>query len=59
MVSDGRRAKSDKWKAGPLRERLAEQALELSGSMLIRSFVLDASLGSTKASGIEEPNGAS
>lgn len=53
-TSDNRRAKSNAWDIGELRQRLAEQALDLSGSVLIRSFVLDASLDSTKATGIEE-----
>ena len=53
-ASDNRRAKSNAWELGRLRQRLAEQALDLSGGVLIRSFVLDASLDSTQATGIEE-----
>jgi hypothetical protein len=53
-ASDNRRAKSNVWEIGELRRRLAAQAIDLSGSMLIRSFVLDTSLNSTKATGIEE-----
>jgi hypothetical protein len=52
-VSDNRRAKSRVWEIEQLRKRLASQAIDVSGSVLIRSFVLDASLDSTKATGIE------
>jgi hypothetical protein len=52
VSTDDRRAKSDAWNIDELRTQLAEQARELSGSMVIRSFVLDASLDSTKATGI-------
>lgn len=52
LPTDDRRAKSDRWKIDELRTQLAEQARELSGSMLIRAFVLDASLDSTKATGM-------
>jgi len=52
--SDGRRAKSNAWEIGLLRHRLAEQARELSGSVLIRSVVLDASLDSTQARGVDD-----
>lgn len=54
IASDDRGAKSRARNIDDLRTRLGEQARELSGSVLIRSFVLDASLDSTKASGIEE-----
>jgi hypothetical protein len=53
IASDERRAKSNKYNVDVLRTQLSEQARELSGSALIRSFVLDASLDSTKATGIE------
>ncbi len=53
-TSDNRRAKSNAWEIEELRQRLTAQAIDLSGSVLIRSFVLDASLNSTKATGIEE-----
>jgi hypothetical protein len=52
VSTDGRRPKSDAWNIDALRTQLAEQARELSGSMVIRSFVLDASLDSTKATGM-------
>jgi hypothetical protein len=52
--SDGRRAKSNAWEIGLLRHRLAEPARELSGSVLIRSVVLDASLDSTQARGVDD-----
>jgi hypothetical protein len=54
LAEDSRRAKSDRWNIDELRSRLAEQAESLSGSVTIRSFVLDATLDSTKATGIEE-----
>jgi hypothetical protein len=53
-TSDNRRVKTNAWEISQLQQRLAEQAVGLSGSVLIRSFVLDASLNSTKATGIEE-----
>ncbi|MGA2964093.1 MAG: hypothetical protein ABSD96_20695, partial [Candidatus Korobacteraceae bacterium] len=53
ITTDGRRAKSDGWNINELRCQLANQATELSGSAVIRSFVLDASLDSTEATGIE------
>jgi hypothetical protein len=56
-TSDNRRSKSIAWEIGLLRQRLAEQALDLSGGVLIRSFVLDASLDSTRATGIEGNDG--
>jgi hypothetical protein len=52
--SDYRRGKSDAWETRRLRSLLEEQAKELSGSVLIRSFVLDVRLDSTKATGIRE-----
>jgi hypothetical protein len=55
IATDDRRAKSRAHNVDDLCTRLREQARELSGSVLIRSFVLDASLDSTKASGIEKP----
>lgn len=51
---DSRRAKSDRWNVDDVRTYLAEQAEALSGSVTIRAFVLDASLDSTKATGIED-----
>ena len=53
IASDARRAKSDAIDISKLRQDLTEQATELSGGVLIRSFVLDASLDSTVATGIE------
>ena len=52
VSTDDRRVKSDTWNIHELRAQLAEQARQLSGSVLIRSFVLDASLDSTKATGM-------
>ena len=52
VSTDDRRAKSDARNIDELRTQLAEQARELSGSTVIRSFVLDASLDSTKATGM-------
>jgi hypothetical protein len=52
--SDYRRGKSDAWEINKLRSLLEEQAKQLSGSVLIRSFVLDVRLDSTKATGIRE-----
>jgi hypothetical protein len=52
ISTDDRRAKSGAWNIDELRTQLAEQARELSGSMVVRSFVLDASLDSTKATGM-------
>jgi hypothetical protein len=46
---DGRRAKSDAIDISKLRRELVEQAAGLSGGVLIRSFVVDASLDSTTA----------
>lgn len=57
-VTDTRRAKCDRWNIDELRSRLAEQAEALSGSVTIRAIVLDASLDSTKATGIEDEVGA-
>jgi hypothetical protein len=54
IPSDGRRAKSDTRDIQELRRQLAEQAAELSASALIRSLVLDCSLDSTAATGIED-----
>jgi hypothetical protein len=53
-AADGRRAKSDRWEIEDLRVRLAEQAQDLSGGVSIRSCVIDASLDSSTASGIED-----
>jgi hypothetical protein len=53
-TADGRKAKSDRWRIDDLRVRLAEQAQALSGGVSIRSFVIDASLDSSTASGIED-----
>jgi hypothetical protein len=53
-VTDSRRAKSDRWEIADLRKRLEEQAKVLSGSVTVRSFVIDASLDSTIATGIED-----
>lgn len=53
-AADRRRAKSDRWEIDDLRVRLAEQAQALSGGVSIRSFVIDASLDSSSASGIED-----
>lgn len=53
-AADGRRAKSDRWEIDDLRVRLAEQAQDLSGGLSIRSCVIDASLDSSTASGIED-----
>ncbi len=55
IATDNRRAKSDAWNIDALRAQLAKQAEELSGSVAMRSFVLDASLDSTKVSSIESP----
>jgi hypothetical protein len=52
--TDSRRAKSDRWKIDELPSRLAEQAEALSSSVTIRALVLDASLDSTTATGIED-----
>jgi hypothetical protein len=52
--SDYRRAKSDAWQTAELRSLLKAQAKELSGSVLIHSFVLDVRLDSTKATGIDD-----
>ena len=52
--SDYRRGKSDAWEINKLGSLLEEQAKQLSGSVLIRSFVLDVRLDSTKATGIRE-----
>jgi hypothetical protein len=49
IATDGRRAKSDAIDIFDLRQQLANQANGLSGSVLIQSLVLDASLDSTKA----------
>lgn len=54
IASDDRRAKSRTHDIDELRVQLGKQARDLSGSVLIRSFVLDASLDSTKATGIED-----
>jgi hypothetical protein len=54
IATDSRRAKSDAWNIEELRRQLVKKATELSGSMLIRSFVLDAALDSTQATGIEQ-----
>lgn len=51
--SDSRRAKSRTWDIASLRRRLQEQAADLSGGVLVRSFVLDACLDSTQATGVE------
>jgi hypothetical protein len=53
-ASDTRKAKSERWNVDTLRVRLGEQASALSGSVTIRSFVLDASLDSSAASVLEE-----
>jgi hypothetical protein len=53
-AKDNRRPKSDRWDIDDLRARLAEQAAALSGSVTIRSFVIDASLNSTVATGIKD-----
>ena len=52
-MADGKRAKSDRLTADGLRTSLNEQAEALSGGVKIRSFVIDASLNSTLATGIE------
>jgi hypothetical protein len=52
---DWRRAKSDAIEIEDLKTRLAAQASALSGGVHIESFVLDASLNSTDATEIEEP----
>lgn len=52
-LTDHRRAKSDRRNIGELRDQLSAQALSLSGSTTIKSFVLDARLDSTTATGIE------
>ena len=57
-ATDSRRAKSDRWNIDELRSRLTEQAEALSGSVTIRAFVLDASLDSNTATGIEGQEGA-
>jgi len=49
IATDGRRAKSDAFDISDLRQQLANQANGLSGSVLIQSLVLDASLDSTTA----------
>jgi hypothetical protein len=49
IATDGRRVKSDAIDIFDLRQQLANQANGLSGSVLIQSLVLDASLDSTKA----------
>lgn len=54
IASDGRRSKSDAIDISKLRQYLTNQAAKFSGGVLIRSFVLDASLDSTIATGIEE-----
>lgn len=56
-TTDSRRAKSNRWRIDDVRVRLTEQAAALSGSVIIRSFVIDASLDSTAATGIEEEDG--
>jgi len=53
-ATDSRRAKSDRRNIDDLRASLAEQAAALSGSVTIRSFIIDASLDSTIATGIED-----
>ncbi|HWA95851.1 MAG TPA: hypothetical protein VG844_14715 [Terracidiphilus sp.] len=50
IATDDRRAKSGAHNIDELRKQLADQARGLSGSVLIRSFVIDASLDSTNAS---------
>jgi hypothetical protein len=52
---DWRRAKSDTIEIEDLKTQLAAQASALSGGVHIESFVLDASLNSTDATEIEEP----
>ena len=52
---DRRLPKSNRWNIDELRALLKEQANALSGGVDIRSFVLDVSLDSTKASGIKAP----
>jgi hypothetical protein len=49
ITTDGRRAKSNAFDISDLRQKLANQADGLSGSVLIQSLVLDASLDSTTA----------
>ena len=49
IATDGRRAKGDAIDISGLRQQLANQADGLSGSVLIQSMVLDASLDSTTA----------
>ena len=58
LTTDSRRAKSNRWRIDEVRVRLTEQAAALSGSVIIRSFVIDASLDSTAATGIEEADGS-
>jgi hypothetical protein len=53
IATDNRRLKSNAWNIDELRAQLANQAAALSGSVAIRSFVLDVSLDSTKASGVD------
>jgi hypothetical protein len=53
IASDDRRRKSLAHSLNDLRTQLSEQAQKLSGAVHIRSFVLDASLDSTSATGIE------
>ena len=53
-TSDNRKAKSERVDINDLRIRLDDQADSLSGGVMIRSFVLDASLDSTQATGIED-----
>lgn len=52
-AADKRGVRRNAWNIDELRERLANQAENLSGSAVLRSFVLDASLDSTKASGTD------
>ena len=54
IATDDRRAKSRTHNIEELRAQLGKQAREFSGSVLIRSYVLDASLDSTKATGVED-----
>jgi hypothetical protein len=53
IKGDGRRTSSDTREIGVLRDELKKQAVRLSAGVHLESFVLDASLDSTKASGIE------
>ncbi len=54
LQSDHRRVKSAAREIDQLREQLSRQAQVLSGSVTIRSFVLDASLDSTAASEVSD-----